>query len=483
MLREKDRVIRQAMIIFDAFLISLVFLVTFAFRQHFRAFYKLDLFPGSYLIKEMPASINDYLVVLFFTIPLWCLILYLNGMYRSMRTRTLLEVIWIVMKSAFLMVMAFGSAVFLFKLEFVSRLFFAIFLVLSSITILVDKMAVFSLMHYARKQGYNYRRLIIVGTGRRAMHFINMIKGHPEWGLKIAGLIDYEKIHLGKEFEKIRVVGTLEDMPNILHDHHIDEVVFIVPRAMLSSIEKSIYVCETEGVKATIAVDLFDLKIARSRQTDLEGIPLITFETTFADEWQLFFKRAFDIIASGAGIIILSPLFLIVSILIKLTSRGPVFYLQKRTGLNGRKFILYKFRSMHKGAHEKLSDLMAKNEMAGPVFKMKNDPRIIPIGKFLRKLSIDELPQLFNVFTGHMSLVGPRPPLPKEVSRYEPWQRRRLSMRPGITCLWQVSGRNKVDFNEWMELDLEYIDNWSLWLDFKILVKTIPVALFGIGAY
>jgi len=483
MLREKDRVIRQAMIIFDAFVISLVFLITFALRQHFRSFYKLDLFPGLYVIKEMPASINDYLVALFFAVPLWCFMLYLNGMYRSMRTKTLLEVAWIVIRSASLMVLAFGAIVFLFKLEFVSRLFFVLFLALSSATILVEKMAVFSLMHYARKQGYNFRRLLIVGTGRRAIHFVNKVNSHPEWGFRIVGIVDYEKEHLNKEFDGLKVIGMLEDLPNILHNDPVDEVIFIVPRDMLSHIEKSIYVCETEGVKATVAVDLFELKVARARQTDLEGIPLITFETTFSGEWQLFIKRALDIIASGLGLIFLSPLFLAVAILIKLTSPGPVFYRQKRAGMNGRKFILYKFRSMYKGAHEKLSELTASNEMQGPVFKMKNDPRITPLGRFLRKLSIDELPQLFNVFVGHMSLVGPRPPLPSEVSQYEPWQRRRLSMRPGITCLWQVSGRNKIGFEEWMRLDLEYLDNWSLWLDFKILCKTIPVVLFGIGAY
>jgi lipopolysaccharide/colanic/teichoic acid biosynthesis glycosyltransferase len=181
--------------------------------------------------------------------------------------------------------------------------------------------------------------------------------------------------------------------------------------------------------------------------------------------------------------IALSPLFLLTAILIRATSKGPVFYIQKRMGLNGRKFVLYKFRSMYKGSHLKLSELSHKNEMKGPIFKIKNDPRITPIGRILRKFSIDELPQLFNVFAGQMSLVGPRPPLPSEVKKYELWQRRRLSMRPGLTCLWQISGRNRIGFDDWMKLDLEYIDNWSLWLDFKILCKTVPVVLFGVGAY
>jgi exopolysaccharide biosynthesis polyprenyl glycosylphosphotransferase len=198
---------------------------------------------------------------------------------------------------------------------------------------------------------------------------------------------------------------------------------------------------------------------------------------------QLFIKRGVDIIVSSTGLLVLSPLFLLVGFIIKLSSRGPVLFTQYRAGLNGRKFTLYKFRTMYNDAYKKLSDVEKLNEMDGPVFKIKNDPRVTPFGRFLRKFSIDELPQLYNVFIGHMSLVGPRPPLPKEVDQYELWQRRRLSMRPGLTCLWQIRGRNKVDFNQWMKLDLEYIDTWSLKLDFYILVKTVPVVLFGIGAY
>jgi len=395
----------------------------------------------------------------------------------------MLEIIWIVVKSAFFATIAFGTVVFIFKLEFVSRAFFAIFLIVAFSIILCEKTAIFVIMHYVRKQGYNYRTMLIVGTGRRAANFIIKVKKHLDWGYKIIGLLDYEEVHRGKEIEGIKVMGMLDELPQILHNHSIDEVVFIVPRSMLNHIENSIYICETEGVKATVAVDLFELKIARSRQTELEGIPLVTFETTFGEEWQHFLKRAFDIIVSGLGLIVLSPVFLLVAILIKLTSRGPIFFVQKRIGLNGRRFVLYKFRSMYKNADQKQDELAHMNVMKGPVFKIKNDPRITPIGRVLRKFSIDELPQFFNVFLGHMSLVGPRPPLPKEVSQYEPWQRRRLSMRPGITCLWQISGRNRIGFDEWMKLDLEYIDNWSLWLDFKILVKTGPVVLLGIGAY
>ena len=483
MLKEKESVIRKSMILFDAFIVSIAFLICIFLRQHFRDFYKLDLLPSVHVVSGTIGSISDYLVILFFAAILWCAMLYLNGMYRSMRTRTLYEIVWIIIKSAIFTGLALGTFIFLFKLVFASRMFFVIFIIGSMTLLLVEKIAIFSIMHFARRRGYNFRRLLIVGTGRRAAVFINKIQSHPEWGFGILGAIDDEP---GREVEKVKdveVIGTLKDISKLLHAHAIDEVIFVIPRLRLNHIENAVRVCETEGVKATIAVDLFDLKIARSHQTELDGIPLLTFETSNAKEWQLFIKRAMDIVISGLGIIIFSPLLLIVATLIKLTSSGSVFFKQKRVGLSGRKFVFYKFRTMYKGADKKLSELEALNEMEGPIFKIKKDPRISPVGGILRKFSIDELPQLFNVFVGHMSLIGPRPPLPNEVVQYKSWQRRRLSMRPGLTCLWQISGRNKIDFNEWMKLDLEYLDNWSLWFDLKILIKTIPVVLFGIGAY
>jgi len=483
MLKEKDSVIRKAMILFDGFIVSLAFFLAYFLRQNFHKFYKLDLFSSIQVVSGTIASISDYLTVLFFVVLLWCVMLYINGMYRSMRTRTLFEIVWIVIKSAFITNIAFGAFVFLSKLKFVSRVFFVIFVMTSLTFILLEKIAVFSIMQRVRKQGYNYRRLLVVGTGKRAALFIKKIQDHPEWGFRILGAIDDEPSRGVKKVNDVKIIGALKDISKIFHRHAIDEVIFVVPRLRLSHIENAVHICEIEGVKATVAVDLFDTKIAKSRLTEIEGIPLLTFETIVAKEWQVFVKRAMDIVMSGLGIIILSPILLIGAIIIKLTSSGPVLFKQKRVGLNGRKFVLYKFRTMYKGADKKLSELEALNEMEGPIFKIKKDPRITPVGRILRKFSIDELPQLFNVFVGHMSLIGPRPPIPKEVAQYKSWQRRRLSMRPGITCLWQVSGRNKIDFNEWMKMDLEYLDNWSLWFDFKILIKTIPVALFGIGAY
>lgn len=483
MLREREATIRRAIILLDIFLLSFSFFLTFYLRRHIHLFYNADLFPSMRVIAEMSAPIRDYFIVLALIVPIWSLSLYTNGMYKSLRTKTILEVIWIIIKSVFFTTLIFGTFVFLFKLEYVSRVFFVMLIIIGTFFILFEKAVVFFAMRFIRKRGYNFRKIIIVGTGKRAVQFIQKIENHPEWGLRIAGIVDYEETNVGKIVSGIEVLASLDKISQIIERRAIDEVIFLIPRAHLNNIEEYLYICETHGVAATIAVDFFDVKISKLRQTEIDGIPLITFETTPANEEQLFLKRLIDIVASGFGIVLLGPLFAVIAILIKATSKGPVLYIQKRAGLNGRKFVLYKFRSMYKGAHEKLSELIVRNEMAGPIFKIRNDPRITPVGRFLRKFSLDELPQLFNVFTGTMSLVGPRPPLPKEVRQYEPWQRRRLSMKPGITCLWQISGRNKVTFNEWIKLDLKYIDNWSLWLDIKILFKTIPAVLFARGAY
>jgi exopolysaccharide biosynthesis polyprenyl glycosylphosphotransferase len=248
-------------------------------------------------------------------------------------------------------------------------------------------------------------------------------------------------------------------------------------------VEKLVVFCETEGIRVQYALDLFDLKFAKAKQTDLNGFMLLTLERSPIKIGHLLIKRVFDVIFSGLLLLILLTLYVSIAIAVKVTSKGPVFFKQTRSGLNGRKFTLYKFRTMVVNAESLLSKLKTGNEMTGPVFKMKDDPRITPLGRYLRKFSLDELPQLWNVFKGEMSLVGPRPPLPDEVKAYDSWQRRRLCMRPGITCLWQVQGRNNItDFNEWARLDLEYIDNWSIWKDFGILFQTIPVVVFGVGA-
>ncbi|MFC1645702.1 sugar transferase [Candidatus Omnitrophota bacterium] len=483
MLREKEDLIKWCMILLDALIIVLSFLLAYFIRTKFHVFYKLDLFPSQQVVREaVGIGYVQYLPVMFLIILLWLLMLSLNGMYASVRTKALLDIIWINIKAAFLTLFSFSSLAFALKIHFVSRAFIIILALVSFVLLNLEKWLVYEIRHYVRKKGHNLRYLLIAGTGPRAEKFINIINAHPEWGIEVMGLVDEDVAKVGQKVYGIEIIGTLSNIEHILQYKVIDDVVFIVPRSWLDRIQESIQICETQGVKAHVAADLFNLNIARARYSELVGFPLLTFDTSFAMEWQLLVKRTIDLSVSFFSLIFLSPLFLIVAISIKLASPGPVFFKQRRVGFNGRFFTLFKFRSMSKDAQKKMTEVMHLNEMKGPVFKIKNDPRITPFGRFMRKTSIDELPQLYNILMGHMSLVGPRPPIPVEVNEYELWHRRRLSMRPGLTCLWQISGRNEVDFDEWMRLDLKYLDNWSLWLDFRILVKTIPAVLFGVGA-
>jgi len=241
--------------------------------------------------------------------------------------------------------------------------------------------------------------------------------------------------------------------------------------------------CEELGIRTRVAMNIFNNRVARMEVEELEGIPFLTFTTTPSNETQLALKRALDVGISLLLLLLALPVIVVAALAIKLTSPGQVVFKQKRIGLNGRMFTLYKFRTMIADAHARREEVAYLNEMNGPAFKAKIDPRVTPVGRWLRKFSLDELPQLWNVLKGDMSLVGPRPPIPEEVAFYHRWHRRRLSMKPGLTCLWQIQGRNEIaDFDRWMQLDLQYIDNWSPSLDFKILLRTIPAVLSGKGA-
>ncbi len=468
MFKEKEAVRRRFLIFCDACVIALAY--AFAYL-------------GNNLLSPPSIPFLTYWLALAFAIPTWGLTLYANGMYQSMRTRSYLEILWSVLKSAVAVFLLLGTAIFLFKLQFMSRLFFLLFMAFGFLFIWLGKTVIFMSSHYVRRQGLNTRRLLVVGTGKRAEEFVKRVDRHSEWGFEVLGAIDDEPGRGITRVGRLSVLGSLEDISQIFHRDAVDEVVFVVPRSRLNSLQGAIEDCETEGVVVTVAVDLFDTKLARSSVTELDGLPLLHFKTTHAKEWELLIKRLFDFAASGLGLLVLSPLFLVMAVLIKTTSKGPVFFKQNRLGLAGRRFTLYKFRTMRQGAHAVLSEVPDLESMTTPEFREKKTSWITPVGRFMRKFSIDELPQLINVFVGHMSIVGPRPTVPDEVDKYKDWQRRRFSMKPGITCLWQVNGRNNIAFEEWMKLDLEYLDNWSLWLDAKILLKTVPVVVFGIGAY
>lgn len=267
----------------------------------------------------------------------------------------------------------------------------------------------------------------------------------------------------------------------MLRDRVVDEVIFATDPHTTRQLEELFLICEEEGIKVRVIVNFFPAMISEVSLDKLHDLPLLTFSSTPDNDYLLFLKRLFDITIAGAMTLVFAPLSLPVIIAIRLSSKGPILFSQERCGLNGRPFCLYKFRSMYQDAEQRRAEIAGLNEMDGPVFKCANDPRITPVGKYLRKFSIDEWPQIFNVLRGDMSLVGPRPPLPDEVRQYKRWQRRRLRMKPGLTCLWVLEGRNRLDFTRWMQLDMRYIDDWSLGLDCRILLQSIRHVLSGKG--
>ncbi len=467
MLKEREAVLRKVLMICDAAIVCVCFWGAYLIRSETEGLYPFHFYLG-------------FLPVL---VLIWSVILYFLGMYRSLRTYLLTEILFIVFKAGLLGFVIFGSLTYILKWQLISRTFIGMFFFLSVLLIGLAKMLMLGFFHLVRLRGYNYRNILLAGTGNRAQQFMKVVENHREWGLHIIGLIDRDPALIGKFVRGYKVIGTFDDLKRIIHNYVIDEVIFVVPGAWLRKIENYISVCETEGLKVSVAVDFFEPKISKIKLTDLSHFPLLYIESTPDQVWHLLIKRIFDVIVSFICLVILAPVFITISLFIKFTSPGPIFFAQERCGLNSRKFTLFKFRTMVPDAHRQLAELLGQNEMQGPAFKMTNDPRLTEIGKFLRKTSLDELPQLWNVLKGDMSLIGPRPPLPEEVQQYDGWHRRRLRMRPGITCLWQVNGRNNIsNFDEWARLDLEYIEKWSLWLDCKILLKTIPVVLVGLGA-
>jgi len=327
-----------------------------------------------------------------------------------------------------------------------------------------------------RTIGGNARYVLILGSGQAAHSYLDKVKENPQLGYKVVGYLAPERNGL-----EIQYLGHYSNLQTVIGMKIVDLTVITAPLSD-ERVKDCLELLDLMGKTVTVLPDETVAKVARSRPIDFGGLPMVAYDGRPRLPVQELAKRGMDVILAGIGLVVISPILLATAIAIKVSSEGPVFFGQERVGLNGRIFKMYKFRSMVVDAEQLKSKLAHLNEMSGPVFKISNDPRVTPVGRFLRKTSLDELPQLWNIFLGEMSLVGPRPPLPSEVNMYDPKHRKRLAVRPGITCIWQISGRNQVDFDEWMEMDAEYVERWSLWMDLAILVKTVPVVLVGRGA-
>lgn len=449
----------------------------------------------NFLFNVVDWNLFNFAPVLIWLLPAWYISLTLCKAYESFHEKYILETILRVINASVLICL-FSLIIFsLIGFKAVNfnglivgyDLTYSIILIypaLSACVLIICRIILVALFRVVRTLGYNRRQVIIVGTGPRAISHFKKISEHPGWGLELVGFITLEKAdHRPPELKEYPIIGTIENLRQILEFSPADEVFFIVPRKWLDRIEPAVMTCDTLGITVHIAIDLFSMKVSKTSLSYLSGLPVLSLNTTSTNYPALALKRSIDILGALIGLILFFPFALIIILLIKIESEGPVFFAQSRCSLNGRLFKMYKFRTMVKKAEQIKKDLLRDNELTGPVFKMKKDPRVTLFGKILRKFSIDEIPQLLNVLMGDMSLVGPRPPIPEEVRHYKPWQKRRLSMRPGLTCIWQVSGRNNIKFDKWMEMDLEYIDNWSLLLDLKILLKTIPCVIFAKGSY
>jgi exopolysaccharide biosynthesis polyprenyl glycosylphosphotransferase len=494
MLKTYWRIISWLERIADNVLIIISFFIAYNLRDSIVLSLIDDLLPFKSDILEL-GEIDQYFLVLGIALPVYNASLSILGAYRSMRLHVWYTILRTTIFSAAVVFLSMGAFLFLLKID-LSRSFVAIFCVVSAAALFLERFVVLMILRFFRVRGKNFRNILVVGTGVQARKLFFEIQSQPELGIRVKGFVDVrgasnERGEMVPEDDSSiydlpsRVIATAETFESALKRFAIDEVIFTEVISSFPVVHSLSEVAVDEGVRVTFAADLFSVGIFTSEVGSFGSIPVIHFHAAPGgdDNIPLFIKRITDIVVSGVLLLLFFPFLVLIAAAIKFGSRGPIFFTQKRVGLNGRMFTLLKFRSMVVNAEELLDALREKNEMQGPVFKMKKDPRVTPLGHFLRKYSIDELPQLWNVFKGDMSLVGPRPPLPEEVTHYKRKQRKRLSMRPGLTCIWQVSGRNEIpDFEEWARLDLEYINNWSLREDFRLLLKTIPVVVLGTGA-
>lgn len=406
--------------------------------------------------------LREYLWLLAIILPVWAVMLPLFRVYSEMTTSPLDQILRLTKGIFFAWLTLLAAQFFVSRSAFDRHRLIAVFTLVINYGLLVA----YRLIRFRLKRhsALDIRHVAVVGKGSAVDEIARAIEEHKTWGLQLAGVFKQQEI------------------PELLHRGGVDELIVVADKEPLSEFTDTFLLCEELGVTARVVLNFFPHSFARTELTRFGEFPLLSFSRTPTNEVLLFVRRIMDLaLVCLFGI----PALIVIgasSIAIRVTSPGPVFFRQERCGLNGRVFTMYKLRSMVDNAEQLRFELEALNEMDGPVFKVSRDPRRTAVGRFLRKFSIDELPQLYNVLRGDMSLVGPRPPLPQEVARYEGWQRRRLSMKPGITCLWQISGRNEISFHDWMKLDLTYIDNWSLMLDLKILLKTVPVVLLGKGA-
>jgi exopolysaccharide biosynthesis polyprenyl glycosylphosphotransferase len=462
MLRRDRQIRMQIHQLMDACLFAAAFGLAYVLRSNPDVIVFLNLLP----VNEF----SNYKWLYIILTPAAPLILEAQGFYNRPTLSSRRSTAWLLFKGCLLTALVLILTSFFFRMVIARAVI--IWFGFVSFALVFAKEELVRLFYQSKLAKSSFRRrFILIGTSEETVRMRAELKVKSEEAIEILAELDLNKT-------------PLEELIAMLHEHAVNGVILSAKHSYFEQVEEVIRACEIEGVEAWLVAEFFKTQISRTSLDDFYGRPVLVFRTTPEASWQSVLKQLLDRIGAVVLLLVSSPFFVVIGVLIKIGSRGPVLFRQQRSGLNGAPFTIYKFRTMVTNAEQFQHELAAMNEMTGPVFKVTNDPRVTPIGKFLRKYSLDELPQLLNVLRGEMSLVGPRPLPVDEVKRFNDLaHRRRLSVKPGITCLWQVSGRNNVsDFRDWVRLDLEYIDNWSLWLDIKILWWTVPVVFTGVGA-
>ncbi len=461
----------RTVFLLDVLISVSVFIFSFQIRNFFRLDGEVDLYSHLFLLPLLLVLIISLLSNF--------------GAYDLPRNSTAVRYVWAVFRAVFLGVGVVLILLFLFKIQYISRAVIITFAATEFMALALFRIAVRRYYFYLIATGKYSLKVLVVGTGDRAKDLIEELGRQADWGVKIIGYLDPDPDpeRVGREIRGAVVLGTLGDIDKCLKNHVIDEVIVAIPRSMLEDVESIVIACEEEGIKLRFMVDIFNVRVAKISLTLLGEIPLLTMESVVQDSTQLLLKRIFDFSFTLLAMPFVLPVIALAGLAIKIDSPGPVFFVQQRVGLRKQIFPMIKLRSMYNDAEGRLVEIEHLNEAEGPIFKMENDPRITRVGRFIRRTSIDELPQLFNVLRGEMSLVGPRPMSIRDVELFDRGiQRKRFSVKPGLTCIWQISGRSDLPFHKWLELDLEYIENWSLALDLKILLKTPWAVLSAKGA-
>lgn len=409
------------------------------------------------------------------------LIYRLEGIYTAVRGRSWLEEMYGLITATFTGIVILVFVFFFFRPQYYSRLIYLYAGILIVLFLTFERIIIRLVLGFLRKRGIGVDRALIVGCGETGRAILRSVVAQPGLGYQVAGFVDDDPTKSG--IGPFELLGGTDTLRRVLRERQIDEVIITLPWHARGKIIEIMNECEANNARVKIVPDLFQLSLSRVAVDAVGGIPLIAVKEVNISGGSLAAKRALDLIVGLMLTIVLLPLMTTIALLIKWTSPGPVIFRQQRVGRSGAVFTAFKFRTMHVGAEDEVTQLSHLNEATGPLFKIRNDPRLTSIGRVLRRLSLDELPQLWNVLRGEMSLVGPRPPIPTEVEKYEDWHRKRLEVWPGVTGLWQVSGRSELTFDEMVMLDIYYIENWSPWLDLWILIKTIPTVLSARGAY